>query len=395
MPSQIRKRISKKTGKASWTVQFQVGISTDGKPQYECKTFKKERDAKAHLNKLLRERDTGMAFKPSAISVNDFLDQWLENIARPRLRENTFSSYSWILGRYIRPMIGNARLCDLTAMRIQNIYTRMTRQGLSSRTVRYTATILKNALGQAVKWRYLTFNPCDGTELPRRNNKEMSALSLEEALAFLEALKGTKHEALLSLALYTGLRPSEYLALRWKPDVDLERGTITVNRSIARVKQEWLFREPKTQKSHRSVPLVPELINLLERHRIAQLQERLARGRAWIDMDLVFCNEVGQPLDRGAIMRNHFRPILRSAGLNESLRLYDLRHSCATLLFHRDVHPKLVSEILGHSSIQITLDTYTHVLPNMKRGAMDLLGEALRGEAKPHAELQDTNGRQK
>jgi len=293
------------------------------------------------------------------MSVNAFLDQWLENAARPRLRENTFQNYSSVLKIYIRPELGNVRLCDLTPLRIQNLYTNLSKRGLSPRIVRYAGTIFKNALGQAVKWRFLSVNPSEGTELPRREKKEMSVLSLEDALAFIEVLKGSKHETLLSLALFTGLRPSEYLALRWNPDVDFERQIITVNRTIIRVKNKWIFGEPKTQKSRRMVPLVPELVNLLKSHRVRQAEERLARGPAWDDHGLVFCNEVGQPLDRSAILRHHFRPLLAKAGLDDSLRLYDLRHSCATLLFHRDIHPKLVSEILGHSSIQITLDTYT------------------------------------
>ncbi|MFI5166711.1 MAG: site-specific integrase [Thermoanaerobaculales bacterium] len=227
-------------------------------------------------------------------------------------------------------------------------------------------------------------------EQPRQPRREMRALGKEEAARFLEALHGTEHEALFVLALATGMRPGEYLGLGWK-DVDLEKGTVTIQRTLVQIKgkwglrtsvgtkERWSFGEPKTSRGRRTLPIPASVVDLLLQHRVHQLEQRLQVANVWEDHDLVFANEIGQPINRYNLVNRHFKPLVRKAGLAPTLRLYDLRHSAATLLLAAGIHPKVASERLGHASIVMTLDTYSHVLPDMQKEASDKMEELLFG----------------
>lgn len=175
------------------------------------------------------------------------------------------------------------------------------------------------------------------------------------------------HGLIFEVALVTGMRPEEYLALRWS-DIDFERGTATVRRALVRHKKEFTFEEPKTARSRRSIPLPKPLIQKLARHKREQAERRLKAGCGWGNYDLVFCSETGTPHSVPNLTYRYFRPILTKAKLPR-IRLYDLRHTCATLLLIAEENPKVVSERLGHSTIVLTLDTYSHVLPTMQQGA--------------------------
>jgi len=216
-------------------------------------------------------------------------------------------------------------------------------------------------------------NPADLVELPRQSRREMKALSPEEAGRFLEAAAEDRWAVLFAIALKTGMRPEEYLGLQWK-DIHLQRGTVTVQRALVwRNGQQWRFGEPKTSRSRRSIPIATSLTQALIEHKRRQAEERLKAGPAYQNLDLVFATKDGGPLMRRNLVRRHFKPILKRAGLDESLTLYGLRHSCATLLLTANVNPKVVSERLGHSSITMTLDVYSHVLPTMEWEASDKL----------------------
>jgi len=182
--------------------------------------------------------------------------------------------------------------------------------------------------------------------------------------------------ALFLMALTTGMRAGELLALQWK-DVDLNRGALQVNRSLTRGKEGWRFDEPKTVKSRRRIKLGPTLVQALQLHRSRQAAQRLRAGIRYEDLDLVFAAENGHPMDRHNLSNRHFKPLLDAAGPSKSIRLHDLRHTYATLLLAAGEHPKIVSEALGHASIQLTLDTYSHVLPDMQQSAVDKLEDML------------------
>ena len=262
---------------------------------------------------------------------------------------------------------------------MQTFYSSLSEKGLSPRTIRFTHSVLASAFKQAVRWRMLAHNPCDSVELPRKAGKEMQSLTPAEATCFLKEAASDRWFALFVLALATGLRPSEYFGLKWS-DVDLEHGLVTVQRSLiwrSYKSGDWYFGETKTPRSRRRIPLPASVVRALSEHRRRQAEERLKAGPAYQNLDLVFATGEGQPLIRLNVIQKHFKPILKRAKLPETLRLYDLRHTCATLLLAANENPKVVSERLGHSYITLTMDIYSHVLPDMQQEASEKLEKML------------------
>ena len=366
-------------GKDSFLLRVFLGRdATTGRRRYRNVSFRGNKTAaQKKLNSLLRDGDLGLLIEPARTTVGEYLDQWIESAAKVRVRPRTLQGYEELLDRYIRPSLGNCRLAKLTPLEIQRTYARLLEQGLSPKTVRHAHGVLRAALNQAIKWRLLVTNPALAVELPKLRKKEMAALSPEQAVRFLRHAADDRLGALFALALTTGMRPGEYLALKWK-DFDLQNGTVVVRRTLARREDGgWEFAEPKTAQSARSIPLPPTVVRALLEHRRLQAAEKLKSGEKYETHDLVFAGPRGHALQLRNLVNRHFKPILKTARLPESIRLYDLRHSCATLLLSQGEHPKVVSERLGHASVTLTLDTYSHVLPTMQQQAAERLEQAL------------------
>ncbi len=380
-----------KRGENKWLVRVFLGLDeTTGKRRYHNKTIRgPKKDAQMYLNDKLRELDLGIFVEPAAESLNTFLDKWLETTAKHRVSERTFNDYKSLMRRYVRNELGSIKLSNLHPRDIQELYSKMQGNGLSARVVRYTHSVLSSALKQAVQWGMLFRNPAELVNLPKQAKKEMHALSVEQVGMFLSALKGDRYEKLFAFAITTGMRPEEYFALQWK-DVDFNRGTVTIQRVLiwkqSSEKKEgkrlwnkpgeskrWYFAEPKTAGSRRTIPLPATMAKLLMEHKRNQAEERLKLGIEYQNQDLVFATEWGTPISLQNLTRRHFKPALEEANLPKSIRLYDLRHTCATLLLAAGENPKIVSERLGHATIRLTLDTYSHVLPDMQKGAADKL----------------------
>ena len=206
---------------------------------------------------------------------------------------------------------------------------------------------------------------------------EVAVLSPEQSRALLAAISADELEALYVLALTTGMRQGELLALKWR-DLDLDGGQLHVRTTVRKLRGQFLYAPPKTKRSRRAVALTSMAVEALERHRLRQAEMQSAAGSAWQEHDLVFSDALGCPLEGRYVLRHHFRPLLRRAGL-PVIRFHDLRHTTATLLLAQGVHPKVVSEMLGHTTIGITLDIYSHVLPEMQREAAHTLDLLLRG----------------
>lgn len=373
MAGQIIKR-----GDKTWLVRIFKGRDAEGKRLYMNKTIKgNKKDAETYLNKTLTDISTGTFIEPSSETLSAYLDRWLAAAVRPRVRERTFVDYVDKLDRYIRPLLGGHKLSELRPLDIQRAYADLQARPLAPRTIRYAHSILASALKQAVLWHVLPRNPCDVVELPRHVRREMRALAPDEAARFLEAAREDRFGVLFAFALTTGMRPEEYLGLQWK-DVDLEKGTAMVCRTVVwRAGGGWYFGEPKTSRSRRTIPLPASLVRQLAAHRREQAAVRLKAGAEYQNNDLVFATSEGTPVMLRNLIRRHFRPTLLRAKLPTVFRLYDLRHSCATLLLAANEHPKVVSERLGHASITLTLDTYSHVLPSMQQAATDKLEKLL------------------
>jgi integrase len=369
-----------KRGENKWLVRIFLGRDLNGKTIHLNKTINgPKKDAQKFLNEKLRERDLGINIESRSISLDKFLDQWLVDVAKPRLRSSTFSSYESVLKNYVRPALGNQKISEIQSYGIQSLYNSLRRRGLSARTIRYSHNVLSSAMKQAVRWKILVQNPCEHCELPRLEKSEMKCLSPQEARQFLAVAKTDKYFSLFLLAVETGMRPEEYLALRWS-DIDFTNHTVAVRRAITwnRKGGGYSFTEPKTTKSRRNIPISDALIDELNCHRRNRLEVMMKFSPEVRKLDLVFTSEYGTPIQPKNLRDRHFFKILEEAGLSR-VRLYDLRHTTATLLLSAGTNPKIVSERLGHASIVLTLDTYSHVLPSMQKEATEQLSHVLFG----------------
>lgn len=369
----------KKKGENTWIVRIFLGRDANGKTKHFNKTIHgSKKDAERFKTAQLRERDLGRFVEPAALSMKDFLNDWLENIVRSRVREATFDGYKGIVEYYLLPAIGSERLCDLRPEHIQRFYGSLQRKGLSSRTVRYAHSVLSSALNHAEMQGMIFQNPCKKCQLPKMHQTEMKYFTPDQVRQFLAATKDSKLFALFVLAIETGMRPGEYLALQWK-DIDFNNMSLAVRRTV-KVKKGggFYFSTPKTAKSNRSLTISAELIEALKVHRKEQLECKMQIRDVYRENELVFPNEIGDPLLIGNLRKRYFEKIVEKAGLPK-IRLYDLRHTSATMLLSEGEHPKIVAERLGHASTNLTLGTYSHVLPNMQKEATSKMAKLMFG----------------
>jgi integrase len=328
----------------------------------------------AKLRETVAIADRGLPQPSGTETVESFLAAWLES-SRNRLRPSTWGAYERHLRRHVLPTLGRQRLAKLLPLDLDRLYQHLLAGGLSPSSVHHIHAILHKALGQAMRWDLVGRNVADLVDPPRMRRIPMRALSPEEARRFLEAARGDPLEALYVLAITTGMRRGELLALRWR-DVDVQGATLSVTGTLQRVGDRLEIREPKTGSSRRSIELTAQAVEALDGHRAAQVRQRLTAGERWRDHDLVFCTEVGTPIEAGNLLRRSFWPLVRRAGLGH-LRFHDLRHTAATLMLAGGVHPKVASEMLGHSTVAITLNLYSHVTRTMGRQAATTMEEIL------------------
>ena len=376
--SKTRRRGSiNKRGDNSWQVKLFVSVDEYGKRKFHTATFNTKREAEQHLNKIVRELNLGTYVETPDITLNEFFKKWHESVSKIRVSERSAHGQQSIYNRYFRKTIGIKKLDKLNIMDIQKVYAGMLNRGLSAQTVKHAHSVLNCALKQAIKWNLLSRNPAEFVELPKVPRKERRVLSAEEARRFIVESNNIKHGLIFEFALLTGMRPEEYLAVKWG-DIDFERNTVQVRRALVRHNKKWSFNEPKTNRSRRTVVLPPTLVHKLVKHKSKQIIQKLKAGMLWENNDLVFCSEFGTPHSIPNLTYRYFRPILAKADIPQ-IRLYDLRHTHATLLLMAEENPKVVAERLGHSTIVQTLDTYSHVLPTMQRKATDKLERILFG----------------
>ena len=293
------------------------------------------------------------------------------------VRESAFSQDKYLVTTHIKPALGRLKLKSLNALHLQGLYRERLDSGLSGSTVQKIHHVLHKALSQAVKWNLIPRNPADAVKAPMASSKEMHPLSVSEARRLLEAARDDRLEALYVLALHTGIRRGELLGLKWE-DLDLDDSIVRVRRTLTRTEngKRLALGEPKTKKSRRTVHLTPRAVEALKRHRAKQAEKKLKTGGLYQDQGLVFAGEIGNLINPSNLRQRSFAPLLEHAGLPR-ITFHDLRHTCASLLFQKNVHPKFVQELLGHASVAVTLDTYSHMLPGMGGEAADAMGEAL------------------
>jgi integrase len=305
-------------------------------------------------------RNRGFVFEGEDQTLSAYLDRWLNGSVKGSVKPSTYESYERIIRNHMKPDLGHRKLKNLAPDHVQYFYQAKLDAGLAPGTVRLMHGILHKALEQAVKWGIVPRNVCKATTPPRPNPEEIRPLDAEQAKRILEASCGNRLEALYVLAVTAGLRIGELLGLKWE---DLDAETLRVRRTRSQAKSGPIFTLPKNGKG-RSIRLTRRGVEVLKAHKAAQNAERLKIGDLWEDNGLVFCTTAGKPLDFRNVATASFKPLLKKAGL-PNIRFHDLRHTCATLLLSRGHHPKLVQELLGHASVAMTLDRYSHVLPGM------------------------------
>lgn len=380
-------------GRGKWLLRFYTGLHPETrKKQYDSFVFKGGKaEARAHLDKVMRERREAPRPQPD-LTVRQFLERWLEIVASNKYAIRTFRNYVYCLGLYVTPFIGHLRLSALAPEGVQLVLTKMREKGACSNTRRRIYSVLSNALDVAVEWDLLQQNPAAQVQIPRREHKEMRAMTREEVRRFLAVTDRSRWAEIFRTFVVTGVRPGEGFALRWE-DVDFEHNVISVQRSliwVGRPSEGWLLVEPKTERGRRQISIPASLSEALKELKARQEEKKRAGGR-YRDHGFVFARRSGEPPFHKTFIRSVFKVALERAGLPRSIRLYDLRHTSATLLLKSGEHIKVVSERLGHANVAITLEVYVHVLPGMQEGAASRMESLLSDPAGTPTTHQETH----
>jgi len=311
---------------------------------------------------------TGHISQRRSPTVEEFLRSWLETSVKPRVRPLTYAGYKVNVEKHLIPTLGKIRLAELTPQHVQMMMNNRLAAGFSPKTISYVHQVLRTSLGLAVRWDMVSRNVAKLVDKPRVERKPINPLAPDEARRFLTAIQGHRLEALFTVALALGLRQGEALGLRWE-DVDFDGGTLHVRNQLQRVDGRLLLVPPKTNKSRRTLVMPSLIVGALRGHEKRQVAERIWAGSKWKNSDLVFANRTGGPVQARRVIEE-FHSALRDAGMRR-IRFHDLRHSCATLLLVQGVSPRVVMEVLGHSEIALTMNAYSHVVPELQRDAAE------------------------
>jgi integrase len=359
-----------------WEARVDLGYGLAGTRRRRSVFGKTRRECADKLKEILADQQKGTLLTDTKRqTVTQYLDDWLLNSVKPTVRASTYASYKQLCALYIIPSLGRIQLTQLAPQQIRAFLNELSkRQGvrtgkaLSARTVQYCHAILRRSLGQAVRLGLLARNPVALIDPPKATRSEAKYLTPDQARTFLASVKGDRLECLYTLAITLGLRRGELLGLTWD-SIDTGECILAVSKTLQRVEGKLQFVDPKTARSKRVVVLSNAAMTALKAHRIRQLEERLLAGSRWEEYNLVFPNTEGKPYDGGNMVKE-FHKALKRASLPDT-NFHSLRHTCASLLLAQGVHMRVVMELLGHSQIAMTMDLYSHVVPELKREAAD------------------------
>jgi len=351
-----------------WVGKVSFGYDGTGKRQRRVIYAATKNEVQDKLRMLSSQAPSS---EPAGLTVGQYLDRWLTNHAKPSVRPTTFVDYERIVRVHLRPILGGVKLRKLGSIHVENLYATMQDNGATAHTRRAAGTILGMALRHGVKLKLIPHNPAADIAKARLEDRELLVLTDDQTKRFLAAAKSKRLYALFALAIGSGMRQGELLALRWS-DIDFQKGTVSVQRSLAQIKGEFVLKEPKSKTSRRTITLPRFALDALRDHRAAMLKEGNVSAP-------VFCTRTGEYNAKTNLIRKVFKPILQAANdaaINEAkerdtepallppIRFHDLRHTAATSLLSRGQSIKAVSQRLGHAKVDITLRVYAHVLPN-------------------------------
>ncbi len=376
--AQARKRAKKHRGHGEGSIyqskdgRYVAAITLEnGKRKvYYGKTYKETQEK---LQQALYEKKQGTLATGPQQTLEQFLDHWIEHVQKTDVSLRSYISQRGLLYNHIIPILGKVRMQQVTPEKIEMFYALLQQEkDLKASTIKMIHSALHKAFDHAVRRNILFRNPCDLVTKPRIEKFDIQPLDEEQARRLVEAVHGDLLlEGLITVTVTLGLRRGEVTGLKWE-DVDFANKCLYIRRSAGRIAKHGIVeKEPKTKSGLRKIMLPNFLIDVLKEHQQRQQEQKTKKGAAWKGCSYVFCNSVGNFYHEGNLEKRYKR-LLEGAGL-PAIRFHDLRHSAATILISMGVNPKVVQELLGHSSIMTTLNTYAHVLPSMQQDAVQKL----------------------
>jgi integrase len=353
--------------------QAALTLETHKRKYFYGKTRKEVQDKLNHA--LYEQKQATLATGPQQ-TLGVYLDKWLEQVVKLTKRPNTYNGYRSVVNAHLKPSLGHIKLQKLTVEHLQAFYAQK-QETLKPKTLAYIHAALSNALSNAVKWGLVGRNVASLVSLPHIERYEGQVLTVEQGRKLLEVAQGSRLDVMLLVALTTGMRRGELLALHWS-DLNMKAGVLQVRRNLARMTGVgYVEREPKTKAGRRKIILTPVVLEALKEHQERQQRDRVKAGDRWQERGLIFCTSSGNFLS-GDWVWTAFKRLLKKAGLPD-VRFHDLRHSAATVLLAAKVDLKVVSELLGHSSVAITADIYAHVLPEQQQEVVKKMNDLYGG----------------
>lgn len=365
---------------STWYYQVELGRDPEtGKRVQKSKGgFKTKKEAEAACADIISKFEKGEYHVPKRMTVEQFLNLWLRDYAKRKMRASSYSIRELLVQKRIVPAIGNIELEKLNPVDINKFYGKLQDENLSSSYIHSIHSLLRSALKKAIQWQITNRNIMSGVEPPRLEKTKIQTWTIEDIQTFLDASRENVCHIGFVLAAFTGMRRGEVLGLRWG-DVDLENKKLTVAQSVYWIPGEGvIFQEPKTENSVRQIALSENVVKELKKRKAEQAQHKLLLGPGYKDHDLVCCWEDGSPIKPRNFLE-HFERMIKAADVPK-IRFHDIRHTHATLLLKMGENIKVVSERLGHSRTSTTSDIYTHVLPDMQQGAADRFESAFEGK---------------
>lgn len=377
----VYKRVSRSTGKASWQAVIDRRDPVTGeRNRLVIGTYRLKKEAEKAERDALTMKERGTSIDPSKVTVGEVLDDWLRT-KRAEVRAQTAAGYEITIRKHISPALGSIPVQKLSAARLQKQYNDWRDAGVGVRTIRNCHMRMSQALDQAMRHNIVATNVCRSVRPPRDSPRRAEVWDGEQLKDFLAVAKDDHLHPLWHLLVATGMRRQEALGLRWQ-DINWERGAAhivqTVIADIANRGAALVQQGTKTKAGARTVRLSPDTLALLKDYRKEWLEKKLAAS-TWLDSDLIICTAKGTPINPNNVTRS-FDALVRLAGVPD-ITVHGMRHTHATQLLKEGVSPKIVSERLGHSTTAITMDIYSHVLPDMQDVAAEAIDRILLDDA--------------
>lgn len=362
----------------SFTVQAGIDLGTGKRKQITRRGFDTRREAEIAAGEISSEIEKGTYIEEKDILFKDFINDYLDLIAKPSVKPSTFAGYTKVVEKRLVKKFGHLKLTNFNPVTISKYYRELLDEGLTEEYIQYIHSILKSAFNAAIDWKYIKNNFMDNVKAPKRHKKEVKTWSIDECNVFLDRMREQKDHIfiLYYLAIYTGMRRGELLGLKWQ-DLDFDNKRIFIKHSLYYIAGQGLvLQTPKTVSGKRNISITEDVIEELKTYRIKKQEQLLKVGMKLTDEHFVVSAFGGEPVNPNTIHKQFLYDI-KLAGVKR-IRFHDLRHTHATIMLQIGESSKVVSERLGHANVAITLDKYSHVTPNLQTQSAEHFANALK-----------------